>query len=236
MKSKTVIFMDTCLRNKESTKQEKNDVCMLENKYFKLRLENQEIDIQYYSENMLLFFGLKENLNSNEYEFLVIPEFNSLYLPNICNSQGILNTFFYYNNKDYIIWLTYKNEMLSLCIFNTSYDMMQKFDICEIMDINKYYTLFSQSRKLLCILDKYWVIGEKPDVVDTVWFEIVEICFNDSAMNFSLQYKQIFLDLHENNECDFELVNVYSKTSLTDTGDLFFLSFQENLVIWLNEK
>ena len=131
MKSKIVIFMDTFLRNKESTKQEKNDLCMLENKYFKLRLENQEIDIQYYSENMLLYFGLKENLKSDEYEFLVIPEFNSLYLPHIFNSQKILNAFFYYNNEDYVIWLADENTNLSFCIFNISYDMMQTIDICD---------------------------------------------------------------------------------------------------------
>ena len=131
MKSKTVIFMDTFLRNKESTKQEKDDLYMLEKKYFKLRLENQKIDIQYYYENMFLYFGLKENLNSEEYEFLVIPEFNSLYLPNIFNSQKILKAFFYYNNEDYIIWLTDESTELSFCKFNISYDMMQTIDIWD---------------------------------------------------------------------------------------------------------
>ena len=99
------------------------------------------------------------------------------------------------------------------------------------------YTFFSQSHKLLCILNFVTqAINERTEAIDTVWFEIVEIHFNDSANEFFIKKKQIFLDLQGNYECDFDLVDVYSKTVLTDTGDLFFLPFQENLVIWLNEK
>ena len=136
MKSKIVIFMDTCPGNKESTMPEKIDLCMLEKKHFKLRLENQEIDIQYYSNNMLLFFGQKENLNSDEYEFLVIPEFNSLYLPIIIfnnnnhkikknNQTKILNTFFCCDNEDYIIQLIKEYSILSYYIFNISYIIIE---------------------------------------------------------------------------------------------------------------
>ena len=237
MISKKVIFMDTWLRNKESTKQEKNEIYMLEKKYFKLRLENQGIDIQHNSKNMLLYFGLKENLSSDEYEFLVMPEFNSLYLPNIFNSEKILKIFFYYNNEDYIIWLTDENTKLSFNIFNISYDMMQTIDIWDINGRDWYCTFFSQSHKLLCILNlTNQVINIRSDAVDTVWFEIVELHFNNSANEFFIKKDQIFLDLQGNYEWDFDLVDVYSKASLTDTGDLFFLAFKENLVIWLNEK
>ena len=115
--------------------------------------------------------------------------------------------------------------------------MIQKINIWEINYREKYYTLFSQSYKLLCILtSKEKVTDEISDVLDTFWFEIVELKFNESANEFSPQNKQIFWDLPRIYERDFDLVDVYSKISLTDTGDVFFLPFQENLVIWLNEK
>ena len=44
------------------------------------------------------------------------------------------------------------------------------------------------------------------------------------------------MDLQGNYECDFDLVDVYSKIVFTYTGDLFILPFQENLVIWLNKN
>ena len=113
--------------------------------------------------------------------------------------------------------------------------MMQELIIKDDLSGDKYYTFFSQSHKLLCILAlKDQDIKKRSSDVDSVWFEIVELKFKISTNEFFIEKKQIFLDLHC--EQNFDLVDVYSNISLTDTGDLLFLPFQKKLAIWFNEK